>query len=295
MWVDSVKSIALVSSCSTEKMINKLKKGNFDLLVCNKEQARLAMMRVKGLSMIYEFTNDIKSSIYVSQKEKDLGASFDIWYNKFITGDEFKRLVYLYEGDNFYKEIQLYGYIERKDQLSPYDNLIKGIAEREGRDWRLISAIAYSESRFNPDVVSKSGAIGLMQIMPQTAKIFGVNVEDAEDPVVNIEVALKLLAEIEKVFKFPMSVPESDRLKITLAAYNCGVGYVLDARKVARKYGEDHNSWDVILKYLYYRGADDHLITKRGALKSKETVNYVNEVMDKYSSYQLKSTLVGKL
>ena len=46
--------------------------------------------------------------------------------------------------------------------ISAYDNLIRNISEEEGHDWRLMSAIAYHESRFTPDITSRSGARGLM-------------------------------------------------------------------------------------------------------------------------------------
>ena len=52
--------------------------------------------------------------------------------------------------------------------ISAYDNIIRNISEKEGHDWRLMSAIAYHESRFTPDITSRSGARGLMQIMPDT-------------------------------------------------------------------------------------------------------------------------------
>ena len=58
--------------------------------------------------------------------------------------------------------------------ISAYDNVIRNISEKEGHDWRLMSAIAYHESRFTPDITSRSGARGLMQIMPSVARQFDV-------------------------------------------------------------------------------------------------------------------------
>ena len=62
--------------------------------------------------------------------------------------------------------------------ISAYDNLIRSISEQEGHDWRLMSAIAYHESRFTPDITSRSGARGLMQIMPSVARQFDVPVTE---------------------------------------------------------------------------------------------------------------------
>ena len=69
--------------------------------------------------------------------------------------------------------------MEARYVISPYDHVIRNISEREGNDWRLMSAIAYHESRFKADIVSRRGARGLMQIMPAVARQFDVASEEA--------------------------------------------------------------------------------------------------------------------
>ena len=66
---------------------------------------------------------------------------------------------------------------ESRNVISAYDNLIRRISEQEGHDWRLMSAIAYHESRFTPDITSRSGARGRMQIMPSVARPLEVALE----------------------------------------------------------------------------------------------------------------------
>lgn len=78
-----------------------------------------------------------------------------------------------------------------------YDELFKEVCEREGYDWRLMSAIAYSESRFNPMLVSSKGACGLMQVMPRVARQLGFK-GSVMDPASNILLAAKVLGKIEK-------------------------------------------------------------------------------------------------
>ena len=77
--------------------------------------------------------------------------------------------------------------MEARYVISPYDHVIRNISEREGNDWRLMSAIAYHESRFKADIVSRRGARGLMQIMPAVARQFDVASEEALlDPETNV-------------------------------------------------------------------------------------------------------------
>ena len=134
--------------------------------------------------------------------------------------------------------------------ISSYDDMIQRISKEEGQDWLLMSAIAYSESRFRSDVVSKQGAIGLMQVMPIVGKQFNVSKEQIAEPETNIRLAGKLLTQIDKILKMSPSTPNNDRMSIILACYNGGIGHVLDARRLARSNGEDPNSWEVVARHL---------------------------------------------
>ena len=101
--------------------------------------------------------------------------------------------------------------------ISSYDEMMRRIGEEEGQDWLLMSAIAYSESRFRSDLTSNRGAIGLMQIMPIVGRQFNINKEQIADPETNIRLAGKLLRQIEKTLKIHPSTPANDRLSIILA------------------------------------------------------------------------------
>ena len=104
--------------------------------------------------------------------------------------------------------------------ISAYDNIIRNISEKEGHDWRLMSAIAYHESRFTPDITSRSGAKGLMQIMPSVARQFDVSAGDMANPETNIWLANKLMSEIKSTLRFPAGTSDKDRMSIILACYN---------------------------------------------------------------------------
>lgn len=173
--------------------------------------------------------------------------------------------------------------------ISQYDPLIREIASKEGFDWRLISAIAYAESRFDPLAVSYAGAVGLMQVMPSVASGFKVPHKQMSDPLTNVKMGVSLLEKISKTFRFPRAISEKDRLSITLAAYNCGMGHVLDARRLAVKYGENHNSWSVVARYLtllsdpeYY---EDGVVRCGAFFGTEQTLGYVRKVLRYYDSY----------
>ena len=176
-----------------------------------------------------------------------------------------------------------------KPVISAYDDLIRRVSEREGNDWRLMSAIAYHESRFTPDITSRSGARGLMQIMPSVARQFDVPVEEISDPETNVWLANRLLTEIESMLRLPESTSETDRMSIVLASYNSGIGHVNDARRLARLNGEDPNSWEVVARYLQLKAEPEYYqneVVKCGRFTgSRQTLAYVKDVIGRYDTY----------
>ena len=174
--------------------------------------------------------------------------------------------------------------------ISVWDDMMQRISEEEGQDWVLMSAIAYNESRFKSNLVSKQGAIGLMQVMPIVGKQFNVAKEEIADPETNIRLAGKLLKQIDKTLKISPSVSTDDRLSIILACYNGGIGHVSDARRLAKSNGEDHNSWEVVARYLKQKADpvvyESELVRHGKFTGSRQTEAYVRDVMHRYDVYR---------
>ena len=173
--------------------------------------------------------------------------------------------------------------------ISRFDPIMQEVGEEKGLDWRFMSAIAYSESRFIENLVSSQGARGIMQIRPVVARHFNVPVEQINDTETNVRLAGMLLAELDTMLRIPASTPAEDRLSIILASYNAGIGHVLDARRLARSEGANPNSWDAVRHYLNLKSEPAYYeldIVKSGRFTgSRQTVGYVNEVMRKYRQY----------
>lgn len=105
-----------------------------------------------------------------------------------------------------------------EDGESPYYYIIMQAANRHNVDPALIQAMIMAESTFNPNAISKSGAKGLMQLMPRTAKALGV--EDLFNPEHNIEGGTKYLRQMLDRF--------NGDIRLALAAYNAGTRHVLN-------------------------------------------------------------------
>ena len=174
--------------------------------------------------------------------------------------------------------------------ISRFDNIMRKVGAEHGQDWRFMSAIAYSESRFIENLESRQGAKGIMQIRPVVARHFKLPVDSINDTETNVRLAGMLLSELDDMLRMPKSTPEQDRLSIILASYNAGIGHVLDARRLARAEGANPNSWDVVSHYLQLKSTPDYYerdIVKCGKFTgSGQTLSYVKQVMRKYNQYK---------
>lgn len=180
--------------------------------------------------------------------------------------------------------------VERPDVISSYDSIMRRVALDYGYDWRLISAVAYAESRFDGLAESNAGARGVMQITPIVAKRYGIRVDSLYNPSINIELGVRLLSHYGSSFSFPESINPQDRISIVLASYNCGIGHVYDARRLALVNGENHNSWAVVQKYLRMKSDpeiyNDSINVRCGRFDDyRQTIGFVNKVMSTYKEY----------
>ena len=173
--------------------------------------------------------------------------------------------------------------------ISPYDKIFQDVGEKYGIDWRLLSAIARTESQFRFDAVSKVGAIGIMQIMPLVAHNMGYAREALFDIQTNVEVAARLLLENNKMLRLHDDFDQKERLKFILACYNAGYPRIADARRLAQYHDDDDENWSIVSTYLSLLSEPEfatHEVVRSGAFYgSDETITYVNKVVHIYNIY----------
>jgi membrane-bound lytic murein transglycosylase MltF len=166
---------------------------------------------------------------------------------------------------------------EDEPSLSNYDALFKKHAAKFGFDWRLMAAVAYQESRFDPLARNRSGAIGLFQIKPATARepYIGIrNIEGLEHVERNIAAGIKYLDWIKRrYFDSNPEMRERDRVRMALGAYNAGPRRIILARQHAHEMGLDPDRW--------FRNVELALLDMR----RPEPVKYVSDINQRYLTY----------
>ena len=171
--------------------------------------------------------------------------------------------------------------------ISAYDDLFRKYSSSAGWDWRLLAAMCYQESGFDPHAVSSMGAMGLMQLMPFTADAMGVPRDKRFDPEQNIAASARYIRKVSQSFSDIRDGEE--RIRFTLAAYNGGVGHVQDAQTLARKNGRNHQVWQEVAPFIlhlseprYYRDPD----VLNGYMRGSETEAYVRLIMARWNQYR---------
>jgi membrane-bound lytic murein transglycosylase F len=118
--------------------------------------------------------------------------------------------------------------------------------EAYGIEWRLLAAIAYQESQWDPGATSETGVKGFMQLTEDTARHLGV--ADRLDPRQSVMAAARYLRDLKE--KLPKRIPEPDRTWLALAAFNVGLGHLEDARIQAQRDRLDPDRWRDVRRTL---------------------------------------------
>ena len=175
----------------------------------------------------------------------------------------------------------------KEGKISHYDDLFKKYAPQIGWDWRLLAALAYTESSFDTTAVSWAGAKGLMQLMPGTAKAMGVPPGKEQNPEESIKAAVKYIGLTTKSFT---NIPEPERINFVLASYNSGIGHVLDAMALAEKYGKNKYVWrDNVEEYILLKSNEEYFtdpVCKFGYFRGIETYNFVRNITSRFEWYK---------
>ncbi|KKN43699.1 hypothetical protein LCGC14_0700660 [marine sediment metagenome] len=161
-------------------------------------------------------------------EDGSLSAEMITFFDQIVESGALDRLI-----EKYYGHIRRFDYIDTRTfyrriqtRLPQYEQLFKGAAEQFGFDWRLLAAISYQESHWDPEAVSSTGVKGLMMLTLSTAE--EMNIDNREDPAQSIYAGAGYLAAMAA--RLPERINEPDKTWIALAAYTLGLGHVEDAR-----------------------------------------------------------------
>jgi len=271
----------------TEKLISMVANGEIDYTVCDEHVARVNQKFYPNLEISVPVSFPQNIAWAVNKGSESLKSNLDQWLEEFLVSSNGRYVYnkYFVHPRAFLSE---YSFTPSKSgRISPWDDFLRRKSADYNLDWRLVASLIYEESQFQPDAISTKGAFGLMQFMPETAEIFGINFDSS--PEEQIEAGLKYLRKLDSQFK-SMIKDESERIKFVLAAYNSGIAHVLDARRLADKYGRNPNVWDGNVDYFMQNKSNPQYyndsVVQYGYANGMVSFNFVNDILYRYEHYK---------
>lgn len=264
-----------------EELLYQVANGDLDYTVANSDlisinqryypQLRVAFALAQSQDLAWAFPRNGDDSLY------DAAQS----YLKEIGEKELARLYDRHFGHveqvDYFGAVTLASHVDSR--LPPLRALFESAAAEVGMDWRLLAAMGYQESHWNPRAVSPTGVKGIMMLTLETAALLGI--ADREDPAQSINGGARYFQQLHRNLSAEISEP--DRTWMALAAYNIGLGHLLDARGITRRLGGNPDRWlDVRNSLPLLTQPRWHARTRYGYARGYEAVTYVGNIRTYY-------------
>ena len=270
-----------------EQLIQKVASGEIDYTISDENVALVNKTYYDDIDISLPVSFSQNLAWAVDKESLGLKKVIDNWLVEFKKTKKYAVLYQKYfKNKRSSKIVESELFANQTGVISPFDKEIKEYSESIGWDWRLVASMVYQESRFNPKAVSWAGAFGLMQLMPNTAKRFGVNQQSSSRQ--QIRAGVMFIKWLDNLYADISD--DEERQKFVLGSYNVGPGHVMDARRLAEKHGKDPNVWnDNVETYLLKKSEPKYYndpVVKYGYARGTETYKYVIEIIDRYDHYK---------
>ena len=269
-------------------LIRQVAVGNIELTVAQENVAELEQGYYSNLRVAPAIDEPHGIALAVRKNAPELRQRLDEWILDNRDSGRWATLYRKYFVDRKgYRERIETGYLAGETgTLSDYDALLKEFAPTIGWDWRLLASQMFQESRFKPRARSWAGAMGLLQLMPATAREVGV--QDPYDPRDNVAGAVRYLDWLNDTY-WEDEIPDvQERTKFILASYNAGSGHVFDAQRLTEKNGGDPKKWADVAFWLLQKSKPEVYndpVVKYGYARGLEPVTYVSRILGRYTHY----------
>ena len=283
-----IQVVEVDPAVSNEALIRQVAQGKVDYTLASADVAKLSSEYYANVAIRPVIGPPAGVVWAVRRNAPALLQALNQWIAAEQGGDTFKEMYtkYFEDRQGYRERVQSRYLTSETGQLSEYDGVMKRHAQQLGWDWRLLASQAYQESRFDPRAESWAGAQGLLQLMPKTARSFGVR--DSWDPEQNVAGAVRFLRDLERIWT-PKIPDPAERLKFILAAYNTGTGHVEDAQRLAEKNGGNPALWKDVSFWLLQKSKRQVYtdpVVKHGFSRGLEPVTYVDRVLDRFEHYK---------
>ena len=270
VWVEN-------ASTDSQALLDGVADGSIDYTIADSTEFALAHDAHPDLRIAFDFPGDQSMAWAASARDAGFLRDMSDYFARLYRNGELATIVSRYYGRS--EELEFagsQGFMRHlQSRLPLYKKWFEEAAEQSSQDWRLLAAIGYQESKWNPRASSASGAMGLMQLTSVSAT--AVKVANPTDARQSIFGGARYFRQVYE--KIPAHVLEPDRTWFALAAYNIGYGHLEDARVLAQKAGRDPDSWQEVREFLPLLEEEYwYTQTQNGYARGWEPVRYVDNV-----------------
>ncbi len=285
----NITIVPAFSNLTTENLIHQVARGEIQYTVAEEDVAVLNANYFSNLDVKTALSLPQQSAWGVRKNAPRLLESLNTWIDEMRVSPDYN-LIYA----KYFHNSKVFSQLARGSfsslegsKISAYDATIKSLAADLGWDWKLLAAMIFVESKFDPKAKSWAGAVGMMQLLPETAIMYGLKESDLTDPVKNMTGGTKYLKWLDELWK--ERVPDNDeRIKFVLASYNVGQGHVIDAARLTAKHHGHPDRWDQVSVYLLRKSEPNYFNdpdVQFGYCRGEEPVNYVVEILLLFDQY----------
>lgn len=270
--------IILHPDIPTEELIREVARGELPATIADSNIALLNRRYYPDIRIAFPISEEQPVGWMVRKGDTALLKEINRFLRKIRENGQYSRIY-----EKYYANVHVFDYLDLKKfarrletRLPRYRELIQREAASAGLDWRMIAAVIYQESHFNPNARSYTGVKGLMQVTLTTAKEMGIT--NRLDPEQSVRAGVRYLAALYD--RFDDIENPRQRFLFALASYNVGYGHVRDAQQIAGEKGLPTGRWTTMQKVLpLLRNPEIYRKTRYGYCRGTEPVRYVRRVL----------------
>jgi membrane-bound lytic murein transglycosylase MltF len=272
--------VLLPGLVNTGELIEMVNAGIIEMTVADNHIASIADELLPEV-VVHDnivFNDDVRFGWMVRKRNPELKAAL----NQFVkTVKKGTLLGNIYFKRYFKENPWVREAIKTKDlnKFSKYSPLFRKYSEKYGLDWILIAALSYQESRFDPNVRSRQGAVGLMQVLPSTGEY--LEIPEVKSPENNVHAGVKYMRYLIDKYFSEEGLTDDNRMRLALAAYNAGPTNIKRSRQTTEQMGYDPNKWF---------GHTELAVLRR---VGPEPVQYVRNINKYYISFLISDVITG--
>ncbi|MDP2716373.1 membrane-bound lytic murein transglycosylase MltF [Rheinheimera sp.] len=266
----------------SDEILQQVIDGNIAYTITDSNQLALNRRFYPNLSIAFTVRDNLPVSWLLADNSDDsLYAVLIEFFGAMYQSGELIALE-----DRYFGHVQQFDYVDTLAYIDAIETSLPDLKawflQYAGElDWRLLAALSYQESHWDPKAKSPTGVRGLMMLTLPTAQQMGV--ASRLDPEQSIRGGSRYLHQL--VTRIPERIAMPDRLWFALAAYNVGWGHVEDARILTQQRGADPDKWLDVKQHLpLLRQKSVYQTTKYGYARGDEAVTYVENIRRYYDT-----------